>query len=182
MRRTVIAAILVATAAFGLAIWSYSDRAAETAATRDLPTPLVHCGGERVDFNAAVAAAPYSVVLPSDTLASADELVGTWDCPDSATRMEFRTGVNVVADVNTIKDPLAAWQGLADTNTLIYSVGEIQGNPALFIDPEADPKDDAEGGITVVLDGVYVSVGGDGTIPLKELVAVAESLEVHSKP
>ncbi len=38
--------------------------------------------------------------------------------------------------------------------------------------------DDANGGVTFVVKGVYVSVAGDGRIPLSELVEVAEGLRV----
>lgn len=95
--------------------------------------------------------------------------------------------MHVALDVSTVADPGAAWErlvateeGLADAegHPNIYSVGALEGVPALLIDPAADPNGDANGGATFVVKGVYVAVGGDGRIPLSELVEAAEGLRV----
>jgi hypothetical protein len=147
----------------------------------DGPQPRVHCGGEQVSLSDALAKAPYSVVLPEDTLASENALVAVWDCPAEATLLEFSSGVTVLMDRNTIVDPTSSWENLATADPKIYSVGKIGSTPASLIDPDGDPNDDAEGGATFVVDGVYVAVGGNGKIPLDHLVTAAEGLAVSSK-
>jgi hypothetical protein len=139
-----------------------------------------HCGGERSSLIAAFDGDPYDVTLPPTGLGSADDLAAVWDCPGGATRLEFSSGVNIVLDRNTISDPAESWAGLVESNPRIYSIGEVLEVPALLIDPDGDPTDDAEGGVTLVTDGVYVSVGGDGMIPLARLVDTTEALRVAS--
>ncbi len=160
------------------------------AAPVDVPFIPPHCGGTRVGFAEAFAGTPYTVDLPAEGAVSMANLEAVWDCGGTARRLEFRSGVHVGLDVNTIADPGAAWERLVATeegfartegHPNIYSVGIVQGVPALLIDPAADPNDDANGGVTFVVDGVYVSLGGDGKIPLPELVKAAEGLRVASR-
>jgi len=156
----------------------------------DVPFIPPHCGGDEVGFAAAFASTPYTLVLPEGGPVAVSELRAVYDCTATARRLEFRSGVHVGLDVNTIVDPGAAWERLvateegsarAEGHPNIYSVGTVQGVPALLIDPEADPNDDANGGVTFVKDGIYVSVGGDGKIPLSDLVKAAEALRVSSR-
>ncbi len=147
----------------------------------DGPQRMEHCGGERVSLSAALDQAPYSVALPEETLANGNDLVAAWDCPGDATLLEFSSGVSLQMSENTIVDPKASWENLANENPKIYSVGTIGSNPASLIDPDGDPKDDAEGGVIFVVDGVHVVLLGNGEIPLKDLVVAAEALAVSSK-
>ncbi|GIU98555.1 MAG: hypothetical protein KatS3mg014_0171 [Actinomycetota bacterium] len=156
----------------------------------DVPFIPPRCGEKDVGFASAFASTPYTVALPEEGPAAASELGAVYDCGGKARRLEFRSGVHVGLDVNTIADPGAAWERLVSTEEgfaraegrpNIYSVGTVQGVPALLIDPEAVPNDDANGGVTFVADGVYVSVGGDGQIPLSDLVKVAEAIHVSAR-
>jgi hypothetical protein len=147
------------------------------------PVDRPHCGGQRrASLEEAISASAYTIALPEgSTLVDQSSLDGAWDCPGSATLLEFSSGVTIGIDTNTITDPEASWKGLAATNPSVYSVGDVQGAPALLIDPRGDPTGSAEGGVTFVLDGVYVSVGGDGTISLQQLVDAARTLTIAAK-
>jgi hypothetical protein len=138
-----------------------------------------HCGGTRAaSIDDALRTSAFDVVLPANTLARDETLAAVWDCPGTATLLEFSSEVTVVVDENTIADPERSWQGVAESNPEVYSVGTVQGVPALLIDPAADSSGTANGGVTFVLQNVYVSVGGNGEIPLAELVDVASGLSI----
>lgn len=142
------------------------------------PVALPHCGGEQITAEEAFNSSPYVLTMPESGLATDSSLTAVWRCPGTATLLEFSTGVTLVLDVNTIVDPEASWKRLSESNPEVYSVGTVQGVPASLIDPAGDVTKTAEGGVTFVKDGIYVSLGGDGTIPLSSLVETAESLGI----
>jgi hypothetical protein len=184
MRRASIGARVVAAALVtGALLLVYVQRDPPARSGTDaLPRPgavaPAHCGGKEVPISSAFDAVPYDIVLPPSGLASNEDLIGVWDCPGTATLLEFASQTTLVLDMNTIQDPAVSWARVASTNPRIYSVGTVQGVPALLIDPEADPDDDAEGGVSVVLNGISVNVGGNGRIPLADLVSATEQLDV----
>lgn len=180
MKRTWIAAGATALIAVVLAVaFALQDTSSDQLGSEPGGVGPAHCGGQETTFEEAMAGAPYSLSLADETsMASMESLEGVWDCPADATLLEFSSGVTITATENTAVDPEVSWQGLAESNPKIYSVGTVQGVPALLIDPDGDDADDALGGVTFVLDGVSVNVGGDGRIPLEDLTKVAEDLQV----
>jgi hypothetical protein len=187
--RAVAAGLVVLAFAAAYFLWSQSraadrgehgDGAGASGNADEVQAPP-HCGGEQESLSAAFADASYTVELPSQTAARSSALQGAWDCPGSATLLEFSSGLTLAVDINTIADPSAAWKTLAESSPRIYSVGEINGVAASFIDPDGDPNDDAKGGVTFVIDGIYVSVGGNGRIPLRDLVAAAEQVTISKR-
>jgi hypothetical protein len=154
----------------------------EVAATLDsadgVPRTETPCGGSTTTLDEALAQSAYDVRLPASGLIADREVSAVYDCPGSATFIVFGTGATLSVGLNGLENPAAAWEALAEENPKIYSVGDIGGIPANFIDPAGDLDDDALGGVTFVRDGLYIAVGGDGKIPLTELVEVANSLDV----
>jgi len=187
MKRVQIAAGGVVLVALALAALTWRDASAPTlqrpSGPAAFPGPVApaHCGGQAVDLAQAFVDVPYSAVLPNTELASPETVTGAWRCPGVATLFEFASGVTLVLDKNTIVNPEESWRRLADSDPSVYSVGVVNGTPASFIDASKDETKTAEGGVTYVVDGVYVSVGGNGSIPLVDLVSIAEELVVESK-
>jgi hypothetical protein len=133
------------------------------------------CGGTEITLAEARSAAPFEVVEPRTSIASADDLATVWQCSTVAGGylLLYDSGVGVLESVNTLNDPVSEWQGLAEAYKE-FSVGEINGIPASFADPAAG----AVGGVDFVVGDVRYTVSGDGSIPLDDLVAVADSLPV----
>jgi hypothetical protein len=105
------------------------------------------------------------------------DLASVWRCATVAggILLVYDSGVTVLESVNTLDDPAAEWQGLADSYRE-FSVGEVNGVPASLANPAIDG---AVGGVDFVVGDVRVTVGGNGSIPLDELVAVARSIPVE---
>jgi hypothetical protein len=174
-----IVVLLLALAAAAFVSWRASK--SNLGGSPDGPQAPPHCGGEQVTLISALASAPYDLSLPDGTAANKDFLEATWDCPGTTTLLEFTTGLTLNLDVNAIADPPWAWKHLTENHPKVFSVGEINGVTASFIQPSSDPDGFAEGGVIFVVDGIYVSVGGDGKIPLDDLVAAAKELVVTGK-
>ncbi len=124
----------------------------------------------------ARAEVPYDILQPHDALANPDNLKAVWKCPAKAVRLEYESGVDVVIDVNTIRDPEASWKRPAQDDPNVYSTGMVRGVLPNLIDPAGDPTGEALGGVTLVENALYVSVGGNGSIPLDRLIQITESL------
>ena len=147
--------------------------ASERSTTPDAGT---HCGGTRISLTSAREAAAFDLVEPRAPLADSSDLQSVWRCSTVAGGflLVYDSGVGVLESVDTLRDPAAEWQGLADAYEE-FSVGEINGIPASFADPAID---DAIGGVDFVASGVRYTVSGDGAIPLDDLIAVARSLRI----
>jgi hypothetical protein len=134
-----------------------------------------------MEVDAALTGATYDVSLPTDGLPARDQVSAVYACPGGATLVEFRDGLTVVVDGSPGGDRVAGWQRLADARPEIYSVGEVHGVSAGFIDPAGDASGDTNGGVEFVLGGVRIAVGGNGKIPLSDLVDAAASIEVSPR-
>jgi len=89
-------------------------------------------------------------------------------------------GVIIYMDVNTIVDPAAAWAALAYQDPYDTSVGMVAGHSAALIDPANDPTGTANGSVSLVEDGTWIVVEGNGQIPISDLEAIAASLKPFS--
>jgi hypothetical protein len=97
-------------------------------------------------------------------------------CSATELILEFSAGVKIYQDVNDIKDPEAAWKGLASDSS-DTSVGSILGQPAALIDPV---KAGANGSVTFVTNETWVVVEGNGKLALDDLERIASSLTPYS--
>ena len=148
-----------------------------TSAQHDYPTFASPCGGGESELARANSEAKYEILMPEHDRARAESLEAVWDCPGDAYLLRFESGITVFYDVSTIADPELGWAALAAENPEIYSVEKVRGVMASVTDPSGDKSGETNGGVTLVSDGLYISVGGNGSIPVKELIAVTESLK-----
>jgi hypothetical protein len=148
-------------------------RAGERTTTPETGTP---CGGTETTLEAARSAATYELVEPLAPTRSKGNLTSVWQCATVAGGylLVYDSGIGVLESVNTLKDPPAEWQGLADSYKE-FTVGEINGVPASFADPSVDG---AIGGVDFVIGEVRYTVSGNGSLPLEDLIAIADSLPV----
>jgi hypothetical protein len=142
------------------------------------PVTSTPCGGAQIPLANARESAAHELVQPDAPLANAESLASVYQCSTVAGGflLLYQSGVGVLESPNTLKDPAAEWEGLADSYKE-FSVGQINGVPASFADPAID---EAIGGVDFVVGDVRYTVSGDGTIPLDDLISVAQSLPVDS--
>lgn len=93
--------------------------------------------------------------------------------------MTFSSGIKTYLDVNGIKDPAVAWAGLAAQDPDYTFVGTARGQPAALIDPLKDPAGTANGSVTVVDDGLWIVVEGNGKASISDLTRVTNSLSAN---
>jgi hypothetical protein len=136
-------------------------------------TPGQVCEGSPWLLDAATAAMPFPLLLPDHALANTAELRQVWKCSDTQVALEFSSGVVIYQEVNTLADPVAVWQRMAERYPE-FSVATVRGNTASLADPTKAVG--AEGGVDLVEGNVRIIVSGDGKIPLTALVEVTESL------
>jgi hypothetical protein len=135
------------------------------------------CGGTLTSLSAAGAALPFTLVLPSTELANGDNMNQVVLCSSDQVELDFGSGVIVTLGVNHLVDPPKEWATLAEEYPE-FSTGTVGGVPASL----ADPAKGALGGVDLVEGGVRMTVTGDGTIPLSDLIAVAESIQAAFPP
>ena len=140
---------------------------------RDTP-----CGdvGSPTTLDQAIARAPYTILVPQDSLADPSNLSKVCML-GSATEVEllFPSGIAILQQVNDIKDPASSWEALAAQDPQDTSVGSIGGIPAAVIDP-AKSSGGALGSVSLVKDGTWIVVVGNGKISAADLERVAASL------
>jgi hypothetical protein len=134
--------------------------------------------GNAISLDRAVADASYHVLMPHDPLANPSSLQGIWHCGTPGLQMHFTSGIRLYLDRNTMDDPAAAWRNEAAGDPTTTTVGTVQGQPALLIDPSNDPNNPANGSVTFVEGDTWLVIEGNGTIPITDLVRVANSLQV----
>jgi hypothetical protein len=136
------------------------------------------CAGDgvQVSLDKAEGDMPFHILVPASQLANQTDLTGVWECGRQAVQMQFSSGVKITMEINTNKDPAAAWQSLADQDPSTTSVSVVRGQPASLIDPAKDSTHTIDGGVSVVDDGLLITVGGNGKIAIGDLVEVTESL------
>lgn len=119
------------------------------------------------------AAGSPPVWMPSHAAASARNLAGVFSCSGTPTlkfphaTISYEPGWNVA-------DPAARWQEMAEQ----WGAGRVEivlGRPAFVLEVgEMGPL----GEVLVIVDNTAIRVHGDGTLPLKALVALTNSIDV----
>jgi hypothetical protein len=135
------------------------------------------CGGTLTSLAAAGAALPFTLALPSTELANGDNMNQVVLCSTDQVELDFESGVIVTLGVNHLVDPPKEWMTLAEQYPE-FSTGTVGGVPASL----ADPAKGALGGVDLVENGIRITVTGDGSIALPDLIAVAESIQAASSP
>ena len=132
--------------------------------------------GVQVDLTKAESDEPYHILVPNTDLAEDSNMTSAWECNGDVVQMFFSSGVKITEEQNVIKDPEAAWQNLAEQDPTTTSVAVVRGQSASLIDPAKDPTGTIAGGVSVVDDGLLLTVGGNGKLSIDDLVKVTESL------
>lgn len=129
---------------------------------------------------------PFELLVPETERASEQNLSKIAECGQDAVKMTFSSGITIGMRVSHLEDPDEALQAAADQvhndgePEGITTVGTVNGAPALFSDPYADPKGEVLGGLLIVDSGVEIAIVGTGEISLDDLTKVAESLKPAS--
>lgn len=116
---------------------------------------------------------PFSLVFPDAESADNTTLIASWKCNATQAALQYRSGVVVYESANTLKDPEQVWKRMA-AEYPEFSVGSVNGVPASFADPTVGIG--TTGGVDFVVNGVRVTVSGNGKILLPDLVDVADSI------
>jgi hypothetical protein len=122
---------------------------------------------------------PFPIELPNDPLANDATVSEVVQCGPTQVAFVYVSGVVVDLSRNTLEDPEAVWQKMADLYPE-FSTGVVRGLPASLVDP--DKANGAEGGVDLVENGLRLTVSGNGTIPLDDLVRVTESVRPIAAP
>lgn len=150
-----------------------------------LPVQAAACGatsGSPTTVSDAAKNEPYAVLMPSDPLASAATVSRAVTCPQDELIVSFNSGIRAIESASTIADPSSNWKAIASSDSVEASFGTVDNQPALLIDPAADPNHQAKGSVSFVLDGTLVIVEGSGTQSLDQLTTVSNTMEPVSGP
>ena len=137
------------------------------------------CPGNATTLDQARTAMPFQLELPDDPLANDATVTEVVQCGASQVAFVYSSGVVVYLSENTLSDPEAVWQKMADLYPE-FSTGVVRGVPASLVDPTKATG--AEGGVDLVENGIRLTVSGNGTIPLDDLVRVTESVRPIASP
>jgi hypothetical protein len=132
--------------------------------------------GTAVTLSKAASEVDFSILVPARDAVGDSDMTGIWVCAGGVVQMRFTSGMQISEEPNTIRDPKAAWEGLAKQDPATTSVGTVRGQPASLVDPAKAEEGAVRGGVDVVDRGLHITVTGDGTIPLADMIAVTESL------
>ncbi len=135
------------------------------------------CGGAPTTLTVAAAAMTFALELPNTELANPANVQQVLLCSSDQVEFDFGTGVILTLGVNHLADPAGEWARLANEYPE-FSTGSVRGVPASL----ADPSKGALGGVDLVEDGVRITVTGNGSIPLTDLVTVTESIQPTVTP
>jgi hypothetical protein len=163
--------ILVILAIVGF-VFIASRSGEEAALPNRAPGPIaLGCGGSPTTLAAATIQMPFQLELPDTDLASLSTIEEVLICAPDQVEIDFSSGVIETLGVNHLADPTAEWEGLAKQYPE-FSTGTVRGVPASL----ADPTKGALGGVDLVEQGVRMTVTGNGSIPLADLIEVMESM------
>lgn len=153
---------------------SRSDSPIEHAATA--PTEL-GCGGSLTTLIEAAGSMPFTLELPNTSIANAANIKQVLLCASDQVEIDFSSGVILTLGTNHLANPADEWSKLAQDYPE-FSTGTVRGVPASL----ADSAKGALGGVDLVQNGVRITVTGNGSIPLTDLVDVAESIQPIASP
>ena len=167
-----IGLVVVAVALVAIRLWR-ADPAPSPDAVRAVYSAAVFpCPGNRTTLDRARAAMPFPLELPKDALANDATVTQVIQCGATQVAVVYASGIVVYLSQNTLTDPEAVWQKMADLYPE-FSTGVVRGVPASLVDPSK--ANGAEGGVDLVDNGLRLTVSGNGTIPLDDLIRVTES-------
>lgn len=121
-------------------------------------------------------AAPFTLLMPNSPYANSANLSAAWNCSAGWYILQFSSGVSLTMEVNTIVNPAASWRSFVASDSDEASLATVHGQPAVVIDPAADPSGFATGGVTWVQNGIWISVGGNHRLTPSQLLSTADSL------
>jgi hypothetical protein len=171
--------LVVAVALVAVRPWR-ADPAPSAGTVGKIPSVLdVPCPGHPTTFDQARVAMAFPLELPDDPLARDATMKEVFECGPTQVAFVYASGVVIYLSENTLEDPEAVWQKMADLHPE-FSTGVVRGVPASLVDPAKATG--AEGGVDLVENGIRLTVSGNGTIPLDDLVRVTESVRPLGSP
>jgi len=136
-------------------------------------------GDEHISLNEGIRQQKFIVQLPTTALASTKDIVDVCAAEGGGLVVEFGSGLFVRQSINDLARPAEAWEDIVKGSPDAgYSLGSMHGYPAIFATP-GGPLDllGLAEWVEPTPDGdIKYKLEGDGTIPLDEIVAAAESM------
>ena len=179
--RALRVALAISVALVGAALLNtVGHQRSESAGSRlqALTQPWGTCGagdGKRVDVNQAATSMPYPLIFPHSASATKATITRQSACSSTELVTTYASGVRLISDVSRMANPAESWAAAA-TDDAEASAGEVNGQPALLIDPAKDPSHTARGSISFVRKGVLIVLEGDGSQSLEELRSIAATI------
>jgi hypothetical protein len=134
------------------------------------------CPHEVQTLAAAEQEAGYAPLVSSDPAADANHISTICSPGGDQVTIRFASGVGVMTYPNSIPNPPRSWQRYVEDNPGEGDTAEVLGETALRLSPGPGAK----GSITLVHEGLYVSVVGNGQLDLDQLTQIADSLHPYS--
>jgi hypothetical protein len=170
IRAAVLASALGAAAVLGTAC-AKADEVGDRDASMFDPGDL-SCIGDETTLRDAAQMVEFPIFLAHSPLASTESIERVLKCSSDQVEVDYESGVLVTTGVSHLEDPVMEWKTLAEEYAE-FSTGTVRGVQASL----ADPEKGAIGGVDLVEGDVRITVTGNGSIPLNDLIEVAESLE-----
>jgi hypothetical protein len=167
IRAAVLASALGAAAVLGTACAK-----ADEVGRFDVRPGHLSCIGDETTLRDAAQMVEFPIFLAHLPLASTESIERVLRCSSDQVEVDYESGVLVTTGVSHLEDPVMEWKTLAE-DYAEFSTGTVRGVQASL----ADPEKGAIGGVDLVEGDVRITVTGNGSIPLNDLIEVAESLE-----
>jgi hypothetical protein len=167
IRAAVLASALGAAAVLGTACAK-----ADEVGRFDVRSGHLSCIGDETTLRDAAQMVEFPIFLAHSPLASTESIERVLKCSSDQVEVDYESGVLVTTGVSHPEDPVMEWKTLAE-DYAEFSTGTVRGVQASL----ADPEKGAIGGVDLVEGDVRITVTGNGSIPLNDLIEVAESLE-----
>lgn len=133
------------------------------------------CAGSEISLRQLKSEAPFRVLFPEHSLASADNVTNIRRCGSGVYMAMFQSGLRFSLQVTPIGNPEEKFRSM-DEDYPDMQYGEVRGLPALLTTPSDDETNPADGAVSFVGDRVYFQVIGNKQASLDDLVDVTESL------
>jgi hypothetical protein len=156
------------------------DRGDTDAPNRDVTSGHRLCiGKQHISIEEGIARQSFTIRLPTTELASRSDIVDVCAAEGGGLVVEYASGLFVRQSINDLARPGEAWEDIVKASPDAgYSLGSMHGYPAIFATP-GGPLDllGLAEWVEPTPDGdIKYKLEGDGTIPLDEIVAAAESM------
>lgn len=132
----------------------------------------------------ARSASPKTGLMPETAVANVTNIAGAWSCGSVTTMVRFESGVEVYQEPGWegVLDPAAKWQNMIDTANIIFPgmggyTETVRGTTAMVQPPDRPGAEGLmPGRVSLIEDGVYISVSGTREVPVSTLIEIANSL------